>query len=167
MFSPKKSLTLHNEVTLRNEVVKRVNKAKFLDVIVDHHHNWKDLITMISQKYPKFCGTIYRIRNNLDIKYRKLYYSHIHPYLTYCINLWSLTYQINLKSLITALNDLCADSLLQHSNLIRQISLQLKKFYPLINCLNYRKEYLLIKWTVANNCKVTFSAMDTLIAITN
>ena len=32
MFSRNKSLTLHNEVILRNEVVERVNKAKFRGV---------------------------------------------------------------------------------------------------------------------------------------
>ena len=57
---------------------------------------------MISQKISKCCGIIYQIRNNLDIKYMKLiYYSLIHPYLTYCINECSLTYQANRKSVST------------------------------------------------------------------
>ena len=37
MLSSKKILTPQNEVILRNEVVQRVNKAKFLRVIVDRH----------------------------------------------------------------------------------------------------------------------------------
>ena len=36
MLSRKKILTLQNEVILRNEVVQRVNKAKFLGVIDQH-----------------------------------------------------------------------------------------------------------------------------------
>ena len=48
MFSRKKSLTPHNEFILRNEVVERVNKAKFPGEIVEQHLNWKDHITMIS-----------------------------------------------------------------------------------------------------------------------
>ena len=52
---------------------------------------------MISQKNSKSCGIIYRIRNTLDIKSKRLiYYSLIHPYLTYCVNVWSSTYQTNL-----------------------------------------------------------------------
>ena len=39
MKSLKKSLTPHNEVLFRNELVERVNKAKFLSVIVDLHLN--------------------------------------------------------------------------------------------------------------------------------
>ena len=44
MLSRKKILTPQNEVILRNEVVQRVNKAKFLGAIVDQHLNWKDHI---------------------------------------------------------------------------------------------------------------------------
>ena len=53
MLSRKKNLTPQNEVILRNEVVQRVNKAKFLGVIVDQHLNWKDHFSMISQKNSK------------------------------------------------------------------------------------------------------------------
>ena len=98
MLSRKKILTPQNEVILRNEVLQRVNKAKFLGVIVDQHLNWKDHISMISQKISKSCGIIYRIRNTLDIKSKRLiYYSLIHPYLTYCVNVWSSTHRTNLK----------------------------------------------------------------------
>ena len=89
MLSRKKILTPQNEVILRNEVVQRVNKGKFLGVIVDQHLNWEDHISMISQKISKSCGIIYRIRNTLYIKSKRLfYYSLIHPYLTYCVNVW-------------------------------------------------------------------------------
>ena len=39
MLSRKKILIPQNEVILQNEVVQRVNKAKFLGVIVDQHLN--------------------------------------------------------------------------------------------------------------------------------
>ena len=41
MDSRKKNLTPQNEVILRNEVMQRVNNAKFLGMIVDQHLNWK------------------------------------------------------------------------------------------------------------------------------
>ena len=37
MLSRKNNMTPKNEVILRNEVVQRVNKAKFIGVIVDQH----------------------------------------------------------------------------------------------------------------------------------
>ena len=75
--------TLQNEVILLKEVVLQVNKAQFIGVIVDHHFNWKDHISMLTLKKNKSCGIKYQIRNTLDIKSKRLiYYSLIHPYLT-------------------------------------------------------------------------------------
>ena len=60
---------------------------------------------MITQKKSKSCSIIYRIRNTSDIKSKRLiYYSLIHPYLTYCVNVWLSTYLTNLKMLYTAQN---------------------------------------------------------------
>ena len=54
---------------------------------------------MVSHKISKSCGLISRIRNTLHIKSKKkIYYSLIHPYLTYCINFWSSTYKTNFKN---------------------------------------------------------------------
>ena len=103
MLSRKKFLTTQNDVICRNEIVQRVNKAKFIGVIVDQHLNWKDPISMISQKNSKPCCIIYRIRNTLDIKSKTLiYYSLIDPYLTYCVNVWPSTYRTNFKMLCAA-----------------------------------------------------------------
>ena len=90
MMSRKKNLDPQGDVILRNEAIQRVTKAKFLGVIVDQYLNWKDHISMVSHKIFKSCGIISRIRNTLHIKSKKrIYYSLIHPYLTYCINVWS------------------------------------------------------------------------------
>ena len=46
---------------------------------------------------------MYSEYSTIDIKSKKfIYYSLIHPYLTYCINVWSSTYRTNLKTLCTA-----------------------------------------------------------------
>ena len=74
MLSRKKILTSKNEIILRYKAVQRVNKAIFLGVIVDRHLNWKDHISMMSQKISKSCGIIYRIRNTLNIKSKRLIY---------------------------------------------------------------------------------------------
>ena len=44
MLSRKKNRTSQNGDIFRNEVVQRVNKEKFLGVIVDQHLKWKDHI---------------------------------------------------------------------------------------------------------------------------
>ena len=51
---------------------------------------------MVSHKISESCGIISRIRNTLDIISEKLmYYSLLHPYLTYCINEWLVIYISN------------------------------------------------------------------------
>ena len=58
---------------------------------------------MVSHKISKSRGIISRIRNTLDIKSKKLiYYNLIHPYLTYCINVWSSIDRTNFQTLCTA-----------------------------------------------------------------
>ena len=103
MMSRKKTLNPQVDVILRNEAIQRVTKAKFLGIIVDQHLNWKDHVSMVLHKISKSCGIISRIRTTLDLKSKKMiYYCLIHPYLTYCINVWSSTYRTNLKTLCTA-----------------------------------------------------------------
>ena len=51
MLSRKKNLTPQNEVILRNEVVQRVNKAKFLGVIVIQNLTYWKKHFSISQNY--------------------------------------------------------------------------------------------------------------------
>ena len=103
MMSRKKNLNPEGDVTLRNEAIQRMTKAKFLGVIVDQHLNWKYQISMVSHKICKSCGIISRIMNILDIKSKKMiYYCLIHPYLTYCINVWSSTHRTNFQTLCTA-----------------------------------------------------------------
>ena len=87
MLSRKKWQTPHNEIIFRNEMVERVNKAKFHGVIVDQHLNWKDNTSYndISKNISKSCAIIYRISINLDNKLNKLIYytvSLIPPWLT-------------------------------------------------------------------------------------
>ena len=95
MISRKKILNPQGDAIFRNEAIQRVTKAKFLGVIVNQLLNWKDHLSMVSHKISKSCGIISHIRNTLDIKSKKLiYYSLIHPYLTYCINVWSSTYEL-------------------------------------------------------------------------
>ena len=100
---------------------------------------WKDHIS-ISQKISKSCGIIYRIRNTLDIKSKRLiYYSLIHPYLTYCVNVWSSIYRTDLKSACTAqkrsMRTLFATAQQPHS---RDIFLN-KKNLPLDKLINQQE----------------------------
>ena len=98
MISRKKNLNPQGDVIWRNEAIQRVTTAKFFGVIiVDQHLNWTDHISMVLHKISKSCGIISHIRNTLDFQFNFfIFYSLIHPYLTYCI------YRTNFKTLCTA-----------------------------------------------------------------
>ena len=74
-----------------------------------------------------------------------IYYSLIHPYLTYCINVWSSTYQTNLKTLCTAqkrsVRTLFATAQKLH---LRDVSINRKKL-PLDKLINQQEGILAYK----------------------
>ena len=124
---------------------------------------------MISQKNFMSCDIIYRIRNTLDIKSKRLiYFSLIHPYLTYCVNVWSSTYRTNLKMLCTtqkrSVRALFATGQHSHS---RDIFLN-QKTLPLDKLINQQEGILAYKVTNGTyTCLVTFSLTDMNWIITN
>ena len=79
-----------------------------------------------------------------------IYYSLIHPYLTYCIDVYSSTYRTNLKTLCTAqkrsVRTLFATA--QHPH-IREISSSIEKFCLWTNWL-INKVYLLTRESMAH-----------------
>ena len=84
--------------------------------------------------------------NTLDIKFKRLiYYSLIHPYLTYYVNVWSSTYRTNLKILCTAqkrsMRALFATAQQPHS---RDIFLN-QKILPLDKLINQQEGILAYK----------------------
>jgi len=100
LLSRKKKLTPSISVSIKDQEIARVAKTKFLGVVVDEHLTWKDHIALISNKISKSCGIIFQIRNSLTDSAKKLIYnSLIHPYITYCLNVYASTYPTNLKPL--------------------------------------------------------------------
>ena len=113
---------------------------------------------MISQKISKSCGIIYRIRNNLDIKSKRLiYYSLIHPY---CVNVWLSTCRTNLKMLCTvqkrSVRALFATAQQLHS---MDIFLN-QKILPLDKLINQQEGILAYIVIMTHTCLVTFSLTD-------
>ena len=88
-------------ISLRQQELECIHETKFLGVLVDERLNWKAHIQMINSKISKSCGIIYRIKDSLNNQSKKLlYYSLIHPYLNYCINIWSSTFKTHYMPLL-------------------------------------------------------------------
>ena len=113
-------------------------------------------------KNLKSCGIIFWIRNTFNNKSKTLIsYSLIHPYLTYCVNVWTTTDRTNLKILCTAqkrlLRALFATAQQPHS---RDIFLN-QKILPLDKLIIQQKGiYLPNKWSVACTSLATFSLTE-------
>ena len=103
IFSRRKIPIPNTQVELKGQPVAFVAKAKFLGVIVDQRLNWKDHVSFVAGKLSKSCGILYKIRNCLTTPAKSLlYYSLIHPFLTYCINVYASTYKTNLRPVISS-----------------------------------------------------------------
>ena len=116
----------------------------------------------------KSCEMIYRFRNTLDIKSRRLiYYSLVRPYLTDCVNVWLSTYRTNFKMFYAAhmrsVRVPFATAQQPHSGIFSWV----KIFSLWINRLINKKEYLPIKWSILRTCLATFSLTDMTYIITN
>ena len=83
---------------IRNCELSRVQKAKFLGVIVDEKLNFKDHVNCIQKKISRSTGAIYRIKDYLPIGILiKLYYAMIYPHMTYAVTVWGASNLTNRK----------------------------------------------------------------------
>lgn len=70
------------------------SSVKFLGVIIDQHLNWREHTDEISNKIAKNLNVIRHVKYLLDTNaLQKLYYTLIHPYLTYCTIVWGKNYK--------------------------------------------------------------------------
>lgn len=93
------------KVKLNNVEIPRVEKTKFLGVIIDSKLTWKFHIQELEKKLSKNIGIISRLSYVLpaDVS-RMLYSTLVLPYLSYCNLVWGSTFQSSLKKLITKQN---------------------------------------------------------------
>ena len=68
---------------------------------MDQHLTWNIHISHIASKVSKNVGILSRIAYLLPIRLRlNLYYSLVHPYLSYCNMVWASNYASRLKRLV-------------------------------------------------------------------
>ena len=86
---------------MNHQEISEVNSTKFLGVMIDNQLNWKNHLDHICTKVSKNIGIILKARWVCDKRnLSSLYYSLIHPYLPYRIQVWGSTYQGHLSKLV-------------------------------------------------------------------
>ena len=80
--------------------IKKVNKTKFLGVIMDELLTWRQHADYISSKISKGAGILFKIRKYVNKRTLvSLYYTFIYPYFSYCNEVWGSAYSCHLKRL--------------------------------------------------------------------
>jgi len=116
LFTTKKRKDIPvNSLKLNGVEIERVEKTKFLGVVIDERLNWSFHINYIKKKISKNIGIIYKARNYFnDSTLLTLYYTFIFPYLCYCIEVWGSASIVQINSLLKLQKRVCR--LMTHSN---------------------------------------------------
>ena len=97
----KQKAVLSSELMINNVRIDKVLKTRFLGVIIDCHLLWDEHIQFMKNKIAKNIGILYKAKKYLPKKtVHTLYYAFVHPYYTYCIEVWGNTYYKHLASVI-------------------------------------------------------------------
>ena len=85
---------------IQNNIIARECYMKFLGVIIDESITWKNHIALIENKISKNIGILYKMKDILSLQcLKKLYFSFVHSYLTYCNIIWGSTNYNKIKRL--------------------------------------------------------------------
>ena len=78
----------------------KVRSKKYLGLVLDHKLNFLEHIDFIKKKIAKRIGAMYKSKNLLPLKYRKMFANSLMlPYYDYLDIIWNKTYKTNLNEL--------------------------------------------------------------------
>ena len=85
------------KLIINGEEIGLVSKTKFLGIIIDEHLEWKYHIDMCKRKISSGNYVLKSLRHILTTSVlTTIYYSMIHPYISYSLMLWVSAYTSNL-----------------------------------------------------------------------
>ena len=100
LFGNKIDNDLAHELNISNIIIKRVRSTKFLGIFIDEKLKWDVHIDSIKSRIASSLYIMNKVKHIVPHSLlRTLYYSMIHPYLTYGIILWGATYQCQMSKL--------------------------------------------------------------------
>ena len=94
--------TVSGNIYFGGSVIEQVQSIKFLGVIINDRLSWNDHVNYIRTKISKGVGIIYKARRLLNQSAcLSLYYAFVHPYMSYCVEVWGSTYACTLSPIVT------------------------------------------------------------------
>ena len=101
MVFTKKRISKDLTIKMAENKLERVPEIKYLGVILDEKLNWKSHINLVKSKISKGSYILAKLRHYVPTSTCKmLYYSLIHPHLTYCVTTWGGAAKSNVLSLV-------------------------------------------------------------------
>ena len=101
LFTRKKeNISLAENLVINNVEINRVDKTKFLGVMIDHRLSFTNHISYMKGKIARGIGILKKARPYFTEDTLKLLYnSFVYPYFTYCIEVWGNVYTTYLEPL--------------------------------------------------------------------
>ena len=91
------SVDNYNTITIKEE---KVRSKKYLGLVLDHKLKFVEHIDYIKKKIAKRIGAMYKSKNLLPLKYRKMFANSLMlPYFDYLDNIWNKTNKTKLNEL--------------------------------------------------------------------
>ena len=88
-------------IRINNKNIQRVDKVKYLGVILDHKLNWEKHIKNVVTKLSKCMWAICKLKKYTNISTLKMaYFALAYPHIQYCITLWGGAAQKYINPLI-------------------------------------------------------------------
>ena len=151
-------------VSIDGQNVDHVTSTKFLGVYIDSRLSWSEHINYIKNKISKGIGILYQARKIFSLKtLNTLYYSFIHPYFMYCIEVWGACSKNCMDSLYKlqkrAVRLIVSSKFLAHTEpIFKQLSiLPLKKLHQysvILFMYKYRNEMLPVFFNEVFTCNI-------------
>ena len=92
---------LHLNLFINYTIITRVESIKYLGIIIDSKLNWSKHICYIHSKIAKGIGVLCKAKKYFTKSTLvTLYYSFIHPYITYCVEVWGSAPSIHTSTII-------------------------------------------------------------------
>jgi hypothetical protein len=88
------------KLTINGEVLKEVQSAKYLGILIDNKLNWEEQINAVNLKLSKGLGLLAKIRHFVPRNtLRSLYFTFMNPHIDYNILNWGMASSSNLEGI--------------------------------------------------------------------
>jgi exonuclease III len=130
-------VNLFTEIPLGDSAIKKVDRFKYLGLVIDSEISWREHTNSIALKIAPFVGLIRRIRPFITEKVAmQLYYAHIHSRLIYCLPVWS-SCSIEMKMRLQRLQNKCIKAIKHKPRLTPTCDLYDDKFLSFLQLCDY------------------------------